>query len=122
VLDRKHTHAEAQVVYELNAKTRHGYKPKGEGGLGGPTAKLSGLLSKPVTDSMGRFYDKYAAIVPAGIETHIIGIWRLRFRVSNPKNHGVRGAWARIHRGQEEALGWIKDVAEQYDLERADGI
>ena len=116
VLDREHTHAEAQVVFELHAKTRHGYKPKGEGGLSGPTAKLSGLLDKPVTDSMGRFYDKYAAVVPAGMETHIIGIWRLRFRVSNPKNHGVRGAWARIHRGQEEALGWIKDVAEQYDL------
>lgn len=113
VLDRELHHPEAQVVFELHAKTRHGYKPKGEGGLSGPTAKLAGLWGGPVTDEMGRFYDNYAAVVPAGMETHIIGIWRLRFRVSNPKNHGVRGAWARIHRGQEEALGWLKDVAEQ---------
>jgi hypothetical protein len=122
VLDREPNHAEAQVVYELTAKTRHGYKPKGEGGLGGLTAKLSGLWDQPVTDSMGRFYDKYAAVVPAGMETHIIGIWRLRFRVSNPKNHGVRGAWARIHRGQEEALDWLKDVAGQYGLSERMGF
>lgn len=113
VLDREQHHPEAQVILELHAKTLHGYKPKGEGGLSGPTAKLSGLWDKPVTDSMGRFYGKYAAVVPAGMETHIIGIWRLRFRVSNPKNRGVRGAWARIHRSQQEAMDWLKDVAEQ---------
>lgn len=122
VLDREQNHPEAQVIFELHAKTRHGYKPKGEGGLSGPTAKLAGLLGKPVTDSMGRFYDKYAAVVPAGTETHIIGIWRLRFRVSNPKNHGVRGAWARIHRSQQEAMDWLKDVAEQYNLSEQMGL
>ena len=111
VMDRKAGNAEAQVIYELDAKSKHGYKPAGEEGLGGETARLSNLYGNPVADSMGRFYGRYAAIVPAG-EPHIVGIYRLRFRVSNSKNHGVATAWARIYQGQREAKEWLSDLSE----------
>ena len=64
---------------------------------------------------MGRFYGRYAAIVPAG-EPHIVGIYRLRFRVSNSKNHGVATAWARIYQGQREAKEWLNDLSEKAEM------
>lgn len=112
VMDREAGNPEAQVIYELDAKSKHGYKPAGEEGLGGETARLSNIYGNPVTDSMGRFYGRYAAIVPAG-EPHIVGIYRLRFRVSNSKNHGVATAWARIYQGQREAKEWLNDLSEK---------
>ena len=112
VMDREASNPEAQVIYELDAKSKHGYKPAGEEGLAGETARLSNIYGNPVTDSMGRFYGRYAAIVPAG-EPHIVGIYRLRFRVSNSKNHGVASAWARIYQGQKEAKEWLNDLSEK---------
>lgn len=111
VMDREAGNPEAQVIYELDAKSKHGYKPAGEEGLGGETARLSNIYGNPVTDSMGRFYGRYAAIVPAG-EPHIVGIYRLRFRVANSKNHGVATAWARIYQGQREAKEWLNELSE----------
>lgn len=116
VMDREAGNADAQVIYELDTKSRHGYKPKGEEGVAGITAKLSGYLDHPVTDGMGRFYGRYAAIVPAGVVPHVVGIWRIRFRVANNKNHGVAGAWARIHQGQKEAQEWLTEVAESVGI------
>ena len=115
VMDREAGNAEAQVIYELDAKSKHGYKSAGEEGLGGETARLSNIYGNPVTDSMGRFYGRYAAIVPAG-EPHIVGIYRLRFRVSNSKNHGVATAWARIYQGQREAKEWLNDLSEKAEM------
>lgn len=114
VMDRNGEDVEAQVIYELDTKSRHGYKPQGERGLGGETAKLSGNLGRSVADSAGRLYGKYAAIVPAGVPAFIVGICRIRFRVANPKNHGIKGAWARIYGGQNEAKEWIDDANEKY--------
>lgn len=119
VMDRAVNNPEAQVIYELDAKSKHGYKPKGEEGLGGQMAVLSNMHGYPVTDSTGRFYGKYAAIVPAG-EPYIIGIYRLRFRVSNNKNHGVATAWARIFQGQRDAKMWLSDVLENAESEVLD--
>lgn len=116
VMDREAGNADAQVIYELDTKSRHGYKPKGEEGVAGVTAKLSGYLDHPVTDSMGRFYGRYAAIVPAGVVPHVVGIWRIRFRVANNKNHGVASAWARIHQGQKEAQEWLAELAESVGM------
>lgn len=122
IMDRKPGDCEAQVIYELDAKSKHGYKPNGEQGLGGVTAKLSAHVGYPVTDSTGRFYGKYAAILPTGIQPHIVGIYRLRFRVSNSKNYGVADAWTRIYQGQDEAYEWIVNLAEQtgFELENDD--
>ena len=110
VMDRGQGDAEAQVIYELDTKSKHGYKPIGEEGLAGITAKIAATLGNPVADKTGRFYDKYAAIVPAGIKPHIVGIYRLRFRVSNTKNHGVSSAWARIQQGQREANEQLNEL------------
>lgn len=95
---------DAEPLYELDARSAHGFKPEGEEGVGGVLARTAGELGHPVTIEGGRFDRTYAAIVPQGHPAMIAGIYRLRFRVANPKNAGVKGAWARIHANNREAF------------------
>lgn len=114
VLDNKPGTDEANVVYELDVKTRHGYKPKGEEGLAGDTARLAGYWGKPVADSSGHFNGVYAAIIEEGVELHVGGIYRLRFRVANPKNNTVKQSFQRIHQGQSEWKEILSHLMEPY--------
>ena len=116
VLDRAANNQDAQAIYDLDTKSRHGYKPDGERGLAGETARISGALGNPVSDSMGRFYERYAAIVPAGVTPNIVGIYRIRFRVANPKNYGVTLAWSRIRQSERDAIDWLQDLCQKHGL------
>lgn len=107
---------DAEPFYELDCRSQHGYKPEGEEGIGGATARTAGDLGHPVTREGGHFDNTYAAIVPKGFGAMIVGIYRLRFRVSNPKNAGVRGAWARIHQNNREAFSLVQNVRTVYKL------
>lgn len=110
VMDSSPDNINAQPVYVLHTKAANGYTPKGEEGLAGHVARIMGDLGHSVTDAQGRFYGKFGAIVPAGNPPHVVGIFRLRFRVANPKNYGVKSAWARIYKGQEEAKEWLEFI------------
>ena len=101
---------DAEPYYELDARSEHGYKPEGEEGIGGATAKTAGELGHPVAVEGGRLDGTYAAIVPAGYPAMIAGVYRLRFRVANPKNAGVKGAWARIHTNNREAFELVQAI------------
>lgn len=101
---------DAEPFYELDCRSRHGYKPDGEEGVGWATAKTAGDFGKPVTLEGGIFDGTYAAFVPDGYGAMIAGIYRLRFRVSNPKNAGVKGAWAGIHQRNREALELVNSI------------
>lgn len=110
VLDQDVWDKDAQMVYVLQTKNMHGDTPKGEEGLGGETARMAGKLGHPVTDKNGRFYGTFAVIVRKHIKPRVAGIYRLRFRVSNPRNRGVMSAWAQIHQIQEEAAVFLKGL------------
>lgn len=101
---------DAEPLYELDARTRHGYKPEGEEGIGAATANTAGALGFPVAVEGGRLDGTYAAIVPEGYPAMIAGIFRLRFRVANPKNAGVKGTWARIHQNNREGFELVQAV------------
>jgi len=101
---------DAEPFYELDARSAHGYKPEGEEGIGGATANTAGELGHPVAVEGGRFDGTYAAIVPTGYPAMIAGVYRLRFRVANPKNAGVKGAWARIHQNKREAFELVQAI------------
>ena len=101
---------DAEPFYELDCRSRHGYKPDGEEGIGWATAKTAGDFGKPVALEGGIFDGTYAAFVPDGYGCMIAGIYRLRFRVSNPKNAGVKGAWAGIHQRNREALELVNSI------------
>lgn len=101
---------DAEPYYELDARSEHGYKPEGEEGIGGATANTAGELGHSVAVQGGRLDGTYAAIVPTGYPAMIAGIYRLRFRVANPKNAGVKGAWARIHQNNREAFDLVQAI------------
>ena len=101
---------DAEPYYELDTRSAHGYKPEGEEGIGGATANTAGELGHPVAVEGGRLDGTYAAIVPTGYPAMIAGVYRLRFRVANPKNAGVKGAWARIHTNNREAFELVQAI------------
>ena len=41
---------DAEPFYELGCRTKHGYKPVGEAGISGATARTAGELGRPVTE------------------------------------------------------------------------
>jgi hypothetical protein len=122
---------DAEPLYELDTRSQHGFKPQGEEGLAGLTAKTAGEAGAPVTGGRpdrtlpngydmaviagdnvapGAFSGKYAAIVPRGQPAMIAGVYRPRFRVSNTKNAGVKDAWLRIHENQRDGRQWIEQL------------
>jgi hypothetical protein len=125
----------AEPRYELDARTRHGYKPKGEGGLGAQTARTAGELGHSVAQGTvtqrdgkdappertgiypGKLFGKYAAIVPRGYPAMVAGIFRPRFRPSNPKNAGVKDAWARIYEGNRDGFAMIQELRHSRGLD-----
>ena len=48
--------------------------------------------------------------MPTGYGAMVAGIHRLRYRVSNPKNAGVKGTWAGIHQRNKEALELVNSI------------
>ncbi|WP_434717196.1 hypothetical protein P5X00_39735 (plasmid) [Paraburkholderia sp. A2RO-4L] len=109
---------EAEPYYELDCRSRHGYKPAGEEGIGSATARTAGDCGCPVATEGGHLDGTYAAIVPRGYGAMIAGIFRLRFRVANPKNVGVKDAWARIGNNNRTAFELVQRVrrANKLDL------
>ena len=110
VLDAAIDHPDTQPIYFLHTKTRHGYRPAGEEGVAGALARIADRYDCPVTDSSGRFYNKFAAIVPAGVQPHVAGIYRLRFRVRNVRNHTIKTAWTNLRRSQAEVHDWVREL------------
>ena len=100
---------DAEPVCELDTRSRHGYKPKGEQGVGGITSRTAGDLGHGVA-TQGEFNGTHAAFLPPGMSGMIVGIYRLRFRVGNPHNRDVKLGWLRIKRGNREQLRLIEQV------------
>ena len=95
---------DAEPLYELGARCEHGHAPDGEHGLGAITANTAGNLDRPVGANA------YAAIVRRGQGAMIVGIYRPRFRVANPKNDGVIRTWSRIRENNAESVEFIQAI------------
>lgn len=102
---------DAEPLYELGARCEHGHAPEGEHGLGAITANTAGKLGKPVGA------DAYAAIVRRGQGAMIVGVFRPRFRVANPKNDGVIRTWSRIRENNAETVEFIQAIRAASGLE-----
>jgi hypothetical protein len=137
---------DAELLYELDCRSSHGYANAGEEGLARVTARTAADFKRPVTDAgywreypedglsgdpayvsdrpdgkvggnpKATFSGVYAAIVNQGQEAMVIGVYRLRFRPANPKNAGVKDAWAKIHTGNRRALELINAVRNRAGL------
>jgi len=54
--------------------------------------------------------------VPKGYGAMIAGIYRPRFRPSNPKSAGVKATWAAIRNNDRTGLEWINGLRKVYGL------
>lgn len=108
--------ADAEPLYELDCRSQHGYKPKGEEGLGGITAQTAGDIGHPVATQGGQFDGTYAGIVRRGQGAMIAGIYRLRYRVSNLKNAGIKSTWSRIYENNRDHYAFIASLRAAYGL------
>ena len=108
--------ADAEPLYVLDTRSQHGYKPAGEEGLSGVTASTANDLGSPVATSGGHLDGTYAAIVKRGQGAMVAGIYRPRFRVSNPRNAGVQDAWSGIKARNREHFDFIQAVRAAHKL------
>lgn len=116
VMDAEPGNEDANVVYELDARSWHGYTPKGEQGLAEGMARLASYWGYP-SAATGRFCNKYALILEQGVTRHVVGIFRLRFRVANPKNHTVSVAYQRIGMQRKEWQNILQGLLAPYETE-----
>ena len=91
----------SRPIYDLTARPKHGKVLKGEEGMLPRITEIFKRLGLPAVDNQSRYNGKYPVISMVGIRPLVIGIYRLRFRITNPKNYPVSAAWLRI---QEDRL------------------
>lgn len=113
VMDGSANDQDARPLYILQSKERHGYADTSLD-LAGPVDYISSKMeNNSCADSQGRFNGKYSVIVPAGIKPYTVGIYRLRFRISNTNNLGVRSAWVRMRSDYNDMADTLVMLAER---------
>ena len=121
VFDGKIDNPEAQPIYTIDVRNIHGHKPKGEEGLLKSLHKAAEeIWEQKYTDTHGRFAGTYPVIVQAGIVPEVVGVYRVRFRVTNRKNFSVKEAWTGIYERDKEAQAWLDDLFSSVEAEKAE--
>lgn len=101
VMDGEELTKNSRPIYDLTARPKHGKVLKGEEGMLPRITEIFKRLGLPAVDNQSRYNGIYPVISMVGIRPLVIGIYRLRFRITNPKNYPVSAAWLRI---QEDRL------------------
>jgi hypothetical protein len=105
VMDGASLNQDSRPMYDLVTRPKHGHPLKGEEGMLDKINQI--FIEFGYGSESRRFYSKYPVISIVGVQPLVIGIYRLRFRVANPKNYPVRAAWRRIH---EERKYWDEEL------------
>jgi hypothetical protein len=108
---------DAEPVYELDQRSARGLPPEGTKRLSGFTARIAASQGHYDFDYDGNRDGIYAAIVPCGQPTNVIGVYRLRFRVANSRNGWVSGAWAGYFQRQDEARASFEQEASRCGID-----
>jgi hypothetical protein len=115
-MDGSEINVDTRPLYDITARPRHGHPPKGEEGLLKRINRIFEKMGYRHADDSGRYHGKYPVLSLVGVQPQVIGIYRLRFRLTNPKNYPVRAAWVRI---QEDRNDWQEHFEQ---LEKVLGI
>lgn len=111
VMDGEANSQDARPIYELKIRARHGETNPAEQGFADRINKIfENIGITGIADAAGRFNGKYPVLSRAGIKPYVTGIYRLRFRVSNPKNYSVGDSWKRIGKDQRDMLEEIEQL------------
>lgn len=102
---------DAEPMYELDVRSARALPPEAKERLALLTARLAAAEGVPVYGHDGEFNLTYAAVVARGQAVSVAGIYRLRFRVANPRNGWISGGWAGYFERQREARATLERVA-----------
>lgn len=115
--DNNDNASDVRPIYELAVRTKHGHPPKGEEGLAHRVEQVfKAVTGQTTADTLGRFQGVFPVISRAGIKPHVVGAYRLHFRISNPKNHTVTAGWKRRERDQADAIEMLEYLEQQYGI------
>ena len=122
VMDAPADNIDSRPLYELHNKSHK--VNEGEQGL---VRRIDRILQKIVkgdpeceyyiADAFGRYKKTYPVISRVGVLPSVVGIYRLRFRVSNPKNYSVRAAWIRIGNDRREWINELQFLEKMFGIE-----
>jgi hypothetical protein len=117
VMDRDAGDPDARPMYELHFKANGSQPARRENTLAGRIDSIfSKVLGERMADGAGRFYDKFPVLNRIGIKPHVVGIYRLRFQIMNPKNYNIMAAWKRRAWDREAMLELLKNLEERIGI------
>jgi len=107
---------DSRPIYELHPHMKVGHPPRGEEGI----ARRIDLIfaretqtnggGRYLLDEQGRFKGSFPVLCRAGIKPLVVGVYRLRFRISNKRNYPVSAGWRRIERDRQRFIEDIEPV------------
>lgn len=122
VMDGPPDEIDSRPIYELH--NRDYSANKGEEGL---VKRIDRVFAKAMklsdveyfsADKQGRYHERYPVISRVGGLPNVVGIYRLRFRLSNPKNYPVRAGWKRIDKDRTEWETILEDLEKKFGIVR----
>ena len=118
VFDREVSTPDTQYLYALRCRNSHGYAPKGEEGLEIETGELARSMGCTTACEHDQSDGAFAVVVPSRITSPgVAGIYRLKFRVTNPRNRGSVGVRQDMQERQAEARRWVQEARALYTLD-----
>jgi hypothetical protein len=118
--DLPYLSVDAKPQYQLHVRKCHGKLSDDEVGVSHLTLKASKSADVSVFHHEGVLENKYVVISKPGRPIGVAGVFRLSHRVKNPRNLGIKEAWASLMDSERAYRKWLAHTLEdayQLDLE-----
>ena len=116
--DEPHIAVGSQPLYQLHVRKCGGKLSADEVGVSHLTLKAADRADIQLFDHEGAAENKFVLISKAGMPVGVAGVYRLSHRVKNPKNLGVKEAWAALMDTEDEYRQWLTWLLkDEYDLD-----
>ena len=110
--------AGSQPLYQLYARKCGGKVSDDEVGVSHLTLKAAAQADMQLFDHEGVIENKFAVISKIGRPVGVAGVYRLSHRVKNPKNLGVKDAWASLMDSEYDYRKWLTHLLEdEYQID-----
>ena len=108
----------SQPLYQLYARKCGGKLSDDEVGVSHLTLKAAAQADIQLFDHEGVIDNKFAVISKTGRPVGVAGVYRLSHRVKNPKNLGVKDAWASLMDSEYDYRKWLTYLLEdEYQID-----
>lgn len=103
---------DAQPLYQLHVRKSYGQLSDDEVGVSHLTLKVTKRADVSVNSHDGVLDNTFVVISKPDQEVGVVGVFRLSHRVKNPKNLGVKEAWASLMDSERAYRKWLTHTIE----------